>query len=397
MADDGEDELPDQNITIDDDGTMWGEDEMGRYKIDDKVWTMNEIRDHPLFMNEIPSDPRDIANYPLLEALQGVLYDDQTPEELAEHFRKQGNEAMKLQSSQIALRNALAFYTRGLEMECKDDKLKSALHSNRALVSLKLGEHIKVADDCRRAVRLDPGNLKAWFRGARASEALGLTEQGLKFCKGALEIDPKEAEVLRVKKQLEQRLVKEEAARADARRQDQDRVKVKQAEGSAVAELLAARGSRLGPVLFDMAMYRLANGGETPVPMVIQDEGGDSSDRAIYWPLLLLYDEANQSDFVGSFDERVPLEEQFKIMFPPDRSVEWDHQGKYVWDRLVAYLEYYPEGSSDTALFPVQLDAPVLASLAERCLPPCLVLHVMVTGSPHHVVFCKNNSLEDPR
>ena len=32
-------------------------------------------------------------------ALQSVLYDDQTPEEVAEHFKKQGNEAMKFQAS----------------------------------------------------------------------------------------------------------------------------------------------------------------------------------------------------------------------------------------------------------------------------------------------------------
>lgn len=71
------------------------------------------------------------------------MYDDQSPEELAEHFRKQGNEAMKLQASKIALLNALTFYTRGLEMDCKDAKLNSVLHANRALVSLKMGEHLK--------------------------------------------------------------------------------------------------------------------------------------------------------------------------------------------------------------------------------------------------------------
>ena len=48
-----------------------------------------------------------------------------------------------------------------------------------------------MVDDCRSAVRLDDSNLKAFFRGAQASEALGLAEQGLQFCAGALKIDPK--------------------------------------------------------------------------------------------------------------------------------------------------------------------------------------------------------------
>lgn len=54
-----------------------------------------------------------------------------------------------------------------------------------------VSEAFQVVDDCRSAVRLDDSNLKAFFRGAQASEALGLAEQGLKFCQGALKIDPK--------------------------------------------------------------------------------------------------------------------------------------------------------------------------------------------------------------
>ncbi|CAK9067882.1 unnamed protein product, partial [Durusdinium trenchii] len=34
--------------------------------IDNRVWTWNEIQEHPLFMKDIPSDPRDIDNYPML-------------------------------------------------------------------------------------------------------------------------------------------------------------------------------------------------------------------------------------------------------------------------------------------------------------------------------------------
>ena len=47
----------------------------------------------------------------------------------------------------------------------------------------------------RPEVRLDASNLKAWFRGAQASELLGLAEQGLYFCRGALQLDPKESPV----------------------------------------------------------------------------------------------------------------------------------------------------------------------------------------------------------
>ncbi|CAK0859173.1 unnamed protein product [Prorocentrum cordatum] len=41
--------------------------------------------------------------------------------EMAEHFRKLGNEAFRLSTGKIASQNALLAYTKeGLEMECKD-------------------------------------------------------------------------------------------------------------------------------------------------------------------------------------------------------------------------------------------------------------------------------------
>ena len=374
---------------------MWGEDEFGRYRIDNRVWTMNEIRDHPLFMTDVPSDPRDIDNYPLLTALQSVLYDDQSPEELAEHFRKQGNEAMKFQASRIALQNALTFYTKGLEMECKDDKLNAVLHANRAAVGLKLGEHLKVVDDCRAAVRLDPKNLKAWSRGARASEALGLAEQGLAFCRGALRLEGSEdktllSEVKRLQRQLQELHRKQQTAQREMRMEDARVKDAMQASASAVRNALELRGSRLGPALFDLAMYRMANGGITPHPKLVEGE----DDPAIEWPLLLLYDEVNQSDFVASFDERCALEDQLQLMFPEDRCVEWDVQGKYVWNRLAVYLEYYPEGSDETSMFKIDCSAAVKTLLTERCLPPCLVLHVLVEDSPAQAAFLKDNQVE---
>mmetsp|Transcript_48905 Transcript_48905/g.79372 ORF Transcript_48905/g.79372 Transcript_48905/m.79372 type:complete len:317 (-) Transcript_48905:303-1253(-) len=257
MSDDEGDDPLKHDVFIDDDGVMWGQDELGKYKIDDKVWTMNEIRDHPLFMVDMPQD---ISENPHLMALQAMMYDDQTPEEMAQHMKNQGNEAMKLGASKICLQNALTFYTRGIDMECKDDKLNSVLHSNRAAVSLKMGLHIKVTEDCRKAARLDASNLKAWYRGARGSEALGLAHQGLKFCDGALRIDPKEPDVLRVQKNLESMRESQELAQEEVRNNHREEVKSFKAQGAAVSELLALRGSRLGPLLFDMSMYAMAFG-----------------------------------------------------------------------------------------------------------------------------------------
>merc|ERR1711937_1096062 len=82
----------------------------------------------------------------------------------------------------------------------------------------------------------------------------------------------------------------------------------------AVADALERRTVKLGPPLFDMAMYE--------VRCRVRPQFVDS-DGAVQWPLMLLYDEAGQSDFVEAFDERCTLDEQLQLMFPSDRKVEW--------------------------------------------------------------------------
>merc|ERR1712046_461045 len=74
--------------------------------------------------------------------------------------------------------------------------------------------------------------------------------------------------------------------------------------------------------------------GAPPQPRLAQEdtEAGDGS--AVVWPLLLLYDETSQTDFVEAFDDRCLLEEQLQLMFPADRKVDWDEEGKYVWHDL---------------------------------------------------------------
>lgn len=360
---------------------LFGEDEDGPYRIDNRVWTMNEIRDHPLFMEDVPSD---ISENPHLLALQSIIYDDQTPEQMAEHFRKLGNEAFRTSDNKVASQNALMAYTKGLEMECADTSLNSQLHSNRAMVSFRLKEHSKAVDDCRKAIELDSSNLKAYFRAAKASESLGLTAQALGFCADALKKSPAEKELLQLRANLERRLEHEQQDRAKARLVDERAAAERGGVEASVQGLLSARGARLGPMLFDAAMYARAG---SPRPKLTEDGS------AIQWALLLLYDETNQSDFVESFDERCFLGEQLQLMFPPDRPVEWDEEGKYVWDRLVAYLEFYPEEDSETQMLRLDTDAPLQEALQERCLPPCLGIHVLVRGSGAQASFCRAHSI----
>lgn len=362
----------------------YGEDEFGTFRIDDKVWTMNEIRDLPLFMEDAP---RNIDENPDLLALQSLVYDGHTDEEMAEHFRKLGNEAFRTSTGPIASQNALLAYTKGLEMEGKDGALNSQLYSNRAAVSLRVEEYQKAVEDCRRAIQQDPANIKARFRGAKSSEALGLTSQAIKFCDGALALSPGEKEVRQLRERLARQLDEEEKGRQDTRQAEMGAAMAQNVTDAAAVGLLEGRGLNIGPLLYDVGMY-IPYG--KPKPKTASDGG------AIEWPLLMLYDEVSQSDFVERFDERCTLGEQLQLMFPPDRPVDWDREAKYLHSQLVVYLEFFAEAEgAATRLARVDLDAPLADALAGvNRVSPCLPLHVLVRDSPALRHFCAEHLLQ---
>ncbi|KAJ3086626.1 40S ribosomal protein [Quaeritorhiza haematococci] len=147
-----------------------------------------ELDRTPLFMRSLPQDAEEND---MLAALQSLVYDG-TPEEIATNFKNQGNERFMEGRSQY--KEAITFYTKGIEVKCKDDSLNSILYSNRAAVNLELKNYRRVLNDCAEAIKLNPQNVKAWFRSARAcleldkiSEALDCCDRGLKVSLATIE------------------------------------------------------------------------------------------------------------------------------------------------------------------------------------------------------------------
>lgn len=368
-------------ILVDENGVKYREDEFGRYDIDDQIWTMNEIRDHPLFMVDCPSD---ISENPHLLALQSLTYDGQTQEQMAEHFRNLGNEAFRLSQNKMASQNALMAYTKALEMDCSDAKMNAALHCNRAAVSLRLEAYDKVVEDCRRAIELDPRSVKAFFRAAKASEILQLTARALQFCNGGLKISPEDDELVPMKERLQKQRELEEKAHELERVKAAEDAQEKNAADYDVKTKLEGRGVALGPFLYDLSMYRMRG--------VIKPKLSEDGD-AVVWPMMFLYPESCQSDFIESFDERCDLEDQLQLMFPEDRHPEWDEEGKYIWDRLVCYAEAYLEGK-ETKMILLKNNVPLQDQLKGHRVPRCLILHVLVARTPAHEHFISENHLD---
>jgi len=84
----------------------------------------------PLFMKSLPEDNFDD---PIINALQSLAHEG-TPDEIAQNFREQGNDYFKGKRH----REAMGFYTQGIDAKPDDQALLEALLCNRAACNLEL-------------------------------------------------------------------------------------------------------------------------------------------------------------------------------------------------------------------------------------------------------------------
>lgn len=129
-------------------------------KFDEKRWR-EEMEEHPLLMTKAPEDPNNIP--PLVEAIRQLKYgeDCNSPKELAEQYKLDGNENYKAKK----FLDAIANYTKGISYLNKEldetAELKSTLYSNRAACYVMLKDYQKAVNDCKDSLRINPKNTRA--------------------------------------------------------------------------------------------------------------------------------------------------------------------------------------------------------------------------------------------
>ena len=150
-----------------------------RNKTSDQI--LSDLNKVPLFMTELEENNTD------LEALKALAYEG-TPLEVATSFKERGNESF----SERGLKDAKEFYTKainvllievrrrqtstenGEEGEVDKEKVKKevavleACLVNRAACHLSLKNYRSCTLDCATALRINPENIKAYYRSSRA-------------------------------------------------------------------------------------------------------------------------------------------------------------------------------------------------------------------------------------
>ncbi|XP_076026310.1 tetratricopeptide repeat protein 4 [Genypterus blacodes] len=371
-----------------------------RYKkaLNEDNWE-EELDRIPLFMKSIP-DEIDPMKYPDLACLQAIIHDDdRTPEEQVRNLKDEANEYFKEKSYEKAVLVYTAALKRNYEKNGDDKDTNMVLFTNRAAAQFHLGNIRSALKDAAIARKLKPDHLKALMRGAQCCVELRQFAEALWWCDEGLKVHPTD------KKLQELRAAADKQKRAAERDARKSKVKEKKLLGEKKALLAAIqeRGVKLhqpdkpqhgsdsededGGSSVAMAVLSLDAliTQEATGARVFLDEQG-----VLHWPVLLLYPEHQQTDFISAFCENSCFLDHLAVMFgeelPP-----WDTDRKYLPQNLQVFFEDAAERlyqvNPETSLLEVLQHKRFLVKAGSPSF------FVLVEGSAFRVAFLKGRRL----
>lgn len=294
---------------------------------------LEELNKSPLFMTELEENDD-------LEAFKALAYEG-PPAEVGKNFKEQGNECFK--AGKWA--DAKEFYTKAIQVLQGEQRKRSqeakkynidtpeireelsileACLVNRAACHLSLHNYRSCTLDCVSALRLNPQNLKAYYRSSKALLALSKIPEADDTCARGLALDPSNQALQSLASQIIAKNTQIQSQKA----KQLEIAQRKQKEAFLLNAALKARGikTRNTPQPPDMEDAKIAL---APDPL-------DPTSELVF-PTVILYPLTLQSDFVKSFPETETLGSRLSdiLASPP----AWDHQGEYTFKGVECYME----------------------------------------------------------
>lgn len=280
-----------------------------------------------------------------LDALRALQYEG-TPAEIAQGFKEQGNEVVKMKR----WKDGKEYYTKGLavlaqrkkvrslrspeetgekpaiaedEAEIRKQKeLEEVCYVNRALCNLELKNHRSTTLDCASALRLNPKNVKAYYRSSLALFALDKLAEASDACTRGLTIDPSNAALKGFATKIEARHTSLSAIEQKKREREQRAQKEKFMLKTALrARNIRMRNTAQPPEMEDASIHL------SPDPI--------APTSTLMFPVVLLYPLHLQSDFVKAFSETDTVPNHLEYIFP----LPWDEKHEYMLGSVEFYME----------------------------------------------------------
>lgn len=270
---------------------------------------MTELNRMPFFMSQLDETDGEGGENMGLEALKSLAYEGE-PDEIATNFKNQGNDCYKFKQ----YKNAIEYYTKALEVECKVDAINVALYVNRAACNLELKNYRRCIEDCKKALLIDENNFKACYRAGKAFFAVERYDEAKQILQFGLTKDPGNNAIHETLKKVEEkekqieekRLKKEREAYEQKLRQD---------------------------LLINAVKLRHIEIIKTPRPAEYLEDAKlrleDSTDyeSQLIFPAVILYPTTGEFDFVAEISELTTPVELLEMVL--DRPKSWFEDPKH--------------------------------------------------------------------
>nr|XP_013817231.1 PREDICTED: tetratricopeptide repeat protein 4 [Apteryx mantelli mantelli] len=278
------------------------------------------------------------------------------PAELARLYKNEGNEYFREKD----YRKAVISYTEGLRKKCEDPELRAMLHTNRAAAQAHLGNYRSALNDAIQARKLKPTHLKAIIRGALCHLELKNFSEAIAWCEEGLRIDSKE------KKLVEVRAKADKLKRAEER--DARKAKVMERKEQCQKEgLLAAIKERNIKVVLEPSNEEeeMSDGlAEMSLDGFHSDNAMGAkvhldADGNLNWPVLFLYPEHEQTDFIAAFHENTSAETDvfnnspklFQLYFEDEEKAEmYEVNPEHTLLQVLQHQRYFVKAGTPTVL-----------------------------------------------
>ncbi|XP_074642594.1 tetratricopeptide repeat protein 4-like [Tubulanus polymorphus] len=291
---------------------------------------LSEFDNHPAFASEIDfSKPLS----PEMEAMQQLIYDENDPEACAENYKEDGNENFKKKKYKIAVEN----YSAGIKLRCPNKELNATLYSNRAAAQFRIKNYGSALRDCLAARKFKPDHMKAIIKGSQCCLELSRPEEVIMWCDAGLVYDDKNETLLELRMKAD-KLLKEQQ-RNKRRLEAEHRKKVKSEKE--LLQIIKERNIHLEmenepKVTHEMFMESIVPECPTGAAKMVHL----TDDGSLVWPVLFLYPEFGETDFIAAFKDSDCLKDHINVMFgdnvePPC----WDTERKYRPDTIDIFVE----------------------------------------------------------
>ncbi|XP_065904201.1 tetratricopeptide repeat protein 4-like isoform X2 [Dysidea avara] len=273
-----------------------------------------EIEQIPLFMNK-PLEEVDLNENPAAAAFQQIKFEEETPEGRAKVHKEEGNDLFKKKK----YREAVVEYTEGIKQKSSDVTMNTVLYCNRATAQFYLGNYRSSVNDAVKSRELDSYHIKAYVRGASGCVEISSYTEAIEWCDSGLQVEPTNQKLQELRKKAVTLKKKQDR---DVRKGHMEE-KNKQKEEEELIAIIKSRGVCLS---------------HDTLLSPCQPAGGRvhiNTNGEIVWPVLFVYPEHGQSDYIVAFNENNRFIDHLHTMFAEPTG--WDVDHNYSPDHLEAH------------------------------------------------------------